>query len=242
VRLLNDPRAWWGTLRGPPLSLRDLIQGGTLDLQSASVLVWAISRGASLFVAAGPPGAGKSTLATALLEFLPPQAALYVTAGAWDRLDLPATTGPIYLLVNELSSHQPTYLWGPAAQRAFRLLGGSRRMVGTLHARDTRDALAVMCQVADVAPSELAAPFVIAVISAAWHGPRLERRLCELGFIAPGGTPSVVASLDQDAHLMLAPAGLTALATWAATDLPSLRDELAAQAAQLAASSGPRPA
>ena len=35
-----------------------------------------------------PPGAGKSTVANALLEFLPEDAHVYVTAGGWDRLEV----------------------------------------------------------------------------------------------------------------------------------------------------------
>src|SRR5260370_36366559 len=94
----------------------DVVDRGTLTPEAAATLWWAIEHGASVFVAAGPPGAGKSILATALLEFLPENAQVYVTSGAWDPLELPPVAdGPIYLLINELSYHMPVYLSGAAA-------------------------------------------------------------------------------------------------------------------------------
>ncbi|MBV8715050.1 MAG: hypothetical protein JOZ65_08285, partial [Chloroflexi bacterium] len=71
MQILNEPWPWFGTLRGRPLSAANLISAGTLTAGAASLLWWTIEHGASVFVAAGPPGAGKSTLANALLEYLP---------------------------------------------------------------------------------------------------------------------------------------------------------------------------
>ena len=104
-----------------------------------------------------PAGAGKSTVANALLEFLPRTHTLYVTAGGWDGWR--CQPRPVcYLLVNELSGHMPVYLYGRAAQRAFALLENGTRMLGTLHARSASEAVRVMCYEAEIARARSAYP------------------------------------------------------------------------------------
>ncbi len=184
LRVVNDPRPWWGMLRGPSYSLRDLLQNGTLTEEQAEQLTTGVEAGASLFVVAGPQGAGKSTLANALLDFLPGDAQVYVTAGPWDPLDIPSEGGPVYLLVNELSWHMPLYLHGPAAKRAFSLLSDRVRMVGTLHADSVAEAFRELCDVAGLAPREWRSPTLIAVVRARWTRlGAIERRVVEIGSV-----------------------------------------------------------
>ena len=54
------------------LSIVDLIQAGTLNVEMAAYAMRARHEGASLLTAARPGGAGKTTLMAALLSFLPP--------------------------------------------------------------------------------------------------------------------------------------------------------------------------
>jgi len=156
---------------------------------------------------------------------------------------VPPASAPVYLLVNELSYHLPVYLSGPAAHRAFVHLAGGVRMLGTLHARRTSEAVRVMCAEADLDPSELATAFVIAVVAAGWRGPRIERRLVELGFVAPGGHTSLLATLRSPTdHLTLEPPGLAALAAWAGLSSASVEAAVTSHAAQLAAALAVPPA
>ena len=195
MRVLNDPRPWWGMLHGPVFSLRQLVQNGTLNQETAELLQFGVEHGASLFVAAGPQGAGKSTLATALLEFLPEQARVYVTSGPWDPIEVMPAEGPLYLLINELSWHMPLYLHGPAAQRAFELLREGARMVGTVHARSVAEAVDAICAEAQVERAQLCAPMLVAIITPSWtqHG-SVERRVSEVALLdpVPGASPGVV--------------------------------------------------
>jgi hypothetical protein len=224
VRLLNDPWPWSGTLRGRPLSISDLIDNDTLTLRQAATLRWAIERGASVFVAAGPQGAGKSAVANALLEFLPTDAQVYVTAGYRDRLDMPTTLdGPLYLLVNELSFHMPLYLSGGQARRAFELLRTGARMLGTLHAESAAEAVAVMCEEAELARQDIAAPFILPIVEAWRSGQRILRRVKEIGFLPPCGDV-----------VTLLPDSLGPLATWAGVSVADLEGELTEHAGRLA--------
>jgi energy-coupling factor transporter ATP-binding protein EcfA2 len=231
VRLLNDPAPWWGMLRGRPLSMAELIHNRTLTAEAAATAAWTIEHGASVIVAAGPSGAGKSTLATALLEFLPENAAVYVTSGARDRMAVPDIDGPVYILINELSYHMPVYLYGPAAQKAFSLLAKGIRIVGTLHARNASEAVDVMCAEADIPRSALATGFLIAVVVAGSSAGRPARQLAELGFLPPGGEMQTLANLDSGGPHVQG-AGLECLATWTHVPVASIAMEIVARASR----------
>ena len=221
MQILNEPWPWFGTLRGHPLTVGDLVARGTLSPDTAATLGWAIQHGASLFVAAGPPGAGKSTLANALLEFLADDAQVYVTSGGRDPIDIRVNDRPTYLLINELSAHMPVYLYGRAARRAFDLLVQGVRMIGTLHARSAAEALQVMCYEAERMPRDIAAPFLFAAIAAYWEGQAIVRRVTEVGFLPPGGELVLVMRSNAD-QLSLERAGLEALAAWSGVEIAEL--------------------
>jgi hypothetical protein len=232
VQILNEPWPWWGTLRGRPLAVSDLIARSTLTPQLAALLWWTMQRGASVFVAAGPPGAGKSTVANALLEFLPEDAQLYVTSGAWDRMAIPPAEGPVYLLINELSPHMPVYLSGSAATLAFGLLGSGVRMLGTLHARSASEAVRVMCYEADVELDALSTPFVFAVIAAHWEGQQIVRRVIELGFLPPAGDLITLTRAAPDGP-SLEPGSLRTLADWSGEAAADIESQIARRASRL---------
>ena len=238
MQVLNDFWPWRGTLRGA-MTIADLLACGTLSPEAAATLWWAIDRGASVFVAAGPPGAGKSTVANALLEFLPEDAHVYVTSGGRDRLEVPPAPGARYLLVNELSPHMPVYLCGAAARRAFALLQTGVRMLGTLHARDAAEAVRVMCYEADLDPAEVTAPFVFAVISAGWRGVDIVRRVVELGLRTPDGELTILTT-RADEELRLVPAGAEALARWSGSEAGLVQRAIGDRARQLT-TLAPRP-
>ena len=76
---LNDPHPWTEGVHAE-LTLVDVVANGTIPARAAALLWWAVERGASLFTAGGPSGAGKTTLANALLAFLPEGAGIYAVA------------------------------------------------------------------------------------------------------------------------------------------------------------------
>ena len=79
-------------------------------VDAAAALWWAIERDASFFIATGPRLAGKTSLARALLAFLPDDAAIYFTVGPGDPLVLLRYIWTSYIPDNCLINHNPVYL------------------------------------------------------------------------------------------------------------------------------------
>jgi hypothetical protein len=88
LRPSNPPsRRRTGASAGPPVAEEDgpsivrLVRDGTLDADLASLLWLLLEARVPVVVAAGPQGAGKTTVLTALLEFLPPAAVVQELRG-----------------------------------------------------------------------------------------------------------------------------------------------------------------
>ena len=228
--LLNDGAAWWAMATGRPLSITALIANGSVPAREAAALWWAIERGASYFVTAWPRLAGKTTAATALLHFLPEDAYLYVTNGPRDPITVPEDVGPVYLLINELSNHTPAYLHGRAALRAFALLDGRVRVVGTLHADSAEEALDVM-QGESGLPLRDAAKVDLIVSLRAWRGQqRIERRIGMVELVRASGEAAATTTItewDDDAlNTRLTEHGLAALADWRGVAIEQVEREV----------------
>ena len=239
MQVLNDPGPWWGVLRGN-LSIVDLIASETIPAREAAALWWALERGASLMTAAGPSGAGKTTLANALLPFLPAAARAYVTSGPGDALAVPDRDGPSYLLINELSRYGPRfYLSGPAARRAFALLREDWRVIGTLHAESVAEAVEAMRDDFSLPLSDVARITLIVIIRVAWGRRALQHRVVEIGLLLPDRDGVQIAELaswnraENQLQVSDAPAGLSALASWSGLPLASVELAIEARAAVL---------
>ena len=241
MQMLNDPRPWWAGTEGQPLTIADLIANETLPAWAAATLWWAIEQGASVFTVAGPQRAGKTTMTSALFSFLPEDARVYVTSGAGDPIDVPLDAAPTYLLINELSNHMPVYLYGPSAWRAFALLREGVKVLGTLHADNAAEAVAVMHDESRIPYDDIARVTLIVVLRAGRVPSGIIRRIVEIGLLLPderGVRVIDVAGWDRpNARLALPdpPAGLTALAAWAGAPLKSMAKEIERRAGFLEA-------
>ena len=247
MEFLNSPEPWSGATRGPTLGMVELIENGTVPVDAAAALWWAVERGASFFVVAGPGSAGKTTLANALLGFLPENAQLYAVDGSRDRIEVSRSDAPLYLLINELSDHMERYVQGAAALRAFALLRSGYRMIGTLHADSAAEALAVMQEDSGIPQSDAVRIPLILVLRPADPGsvagwrlePDAERRLVQIGVVAPAAPDPVVrdfAAWDPAAGRLVrrpAPGGVAALAAWSGTAPETAQDEIAIRATML---------
>ncbi len=240
MHFVNDSRPWTDGVEHD-LSIVDVMKSDTISALPAAMLWWTLERGASLLTAGGPQGAGKSTLANALLPFLPSEARVYVVSGRDDVLTLPAGNGPMYLLISEFSRHgRPTYLSGPTAQRAFALLRHGPRMVGTMHADSVREAVDSLRHEFELPVHDIAR-ITLVVITRITRGafqrgpvstasPDIERRVVEIGLLSRGDDGVRVASIASwngatDRLEVLDPRATGgSLATWAGVE-PAEADE-----------------
>ncbi|GAC1567566.1 MAG: hypothetical protein NVS3B14_13990 [Ktedonobacteraceae bacterium] len=130
------------------LSIAQIIALRSVDEETAALVWMMLEHGASLTVA-GPteprPGAGKSTVLNALLQFLPERSVLAYMSGKYETFDftrLPDIDPTItYAVCNEVSDHQTTYMWGAAARRYLTLPAQGYHVVTSVHADRLDDVL-----------------------------------------------------------------------------------------------------
>lgn len=176
------PFGWWGYHWTPPErhSLIWLIECGCIDKQTAAFLSLAVELRASLIVVAEPHEAGKTTLLTALIDFLPPDTTPIYLRGWYERFafldQIAAESG--YLLCNEISSHLPTYLWGRGVRRMFEAVADGYPLATTMHASGANEALDQLAGYPlDVPPEHLARIDLIVTIGVGYSSNRLLRRV-----------------------------------------------------------------
>ncbi len=139
------PEGWWGYHWEPPtpMSAVELIGTPTIDSRLMATLWAAVSRRRGVMLSSEAPQAGKTTMLSALVDFLPEDTTgIFVRGWAeeYDWLDeIPAGTG--YLLINEMSDHLPIYVWGRAARGALVLAGKGWGLGATMHADSLPEAL-----------------------------------------------------------------------------------------------------
>ena len=138
-----------------PRSIVELIGSGVLDAELAATVWLLLEAQVPIVVAAEAQHVGKTTLLTALLDFVPPTSRVVALAGedetfdwlpqaselGWPGVARPAAAGsdPIrpsttVLLVHELSDHTPAYTWGAAARVAVRAASIGYGLAATIHA------------------------------------------------------------------------------------------------------------
>jgi hypothetical protein len=191
MRAVNQPESWWGWHgwnQPEALSIVEIIQAGTLPPRLAAAFWLGLERGASFIFAADPPGAGKTTVLTALLAFAPPETAAYFTRGWGETFDLPPPNDahPTYLMVNEMSDHLPVYSWGPYVVRTFELLGDGYSLCTTVHADTVEGVIDQLVDEVGVPRAHLARlTFVVPLAITQRDGATL-RRVRDVGLFGDG--------------------------------------------------------
>jgi len=143
----RDPyeRTYWHYDSRRPISLAQLIASGSVDASTAA-LVWLLIQYRASFTVAGPtdprPGIGKTTVLNALFQLLPPETSLVYTSGMYEDFSFTRLPGSdpakTYVLCNEISDHQPFYMWGRVARRYLLLPTQGYHIATSVHA-DTID-------------------------------------------------------------------------------------------------------
>jgi hypothetical protein len=136
----EEPFAWWGPGWQVPerRDIAALLRDETIDSWIAANVWAALARRRSLVVVSGESEVGKTTLLSALLEFLPPNTRRVYPRGCFESfaflLDPAIDPSQTALLINEISPHLPVYLWGPAVGRVLEAAQRGFTLLATAHA------------------------------------------------------------------------------------------------------------
>ncbi len=134
---------------GRMLSIFDLLERGTMDVELAGFALYWISQGVSFLVGANPGGAGKTTVMGALLNFVPIDAQLVpateqeIMRGIQQGFN---QNGRKCYICHEIGSgHWFAYLWGADLRNYFQLLDYGHILATNLHADDIDEAYYQIC-------------------------------------------------------------------------------------------------
>lgn len=196
----REPFGWWGYHWTPPepRSLLWLIERGALDVRVAAFLSLAVEARASFIVVAEPHEAGKTTLLTALLDFLPESTQPVYLRGWYERFSFLDTLPPdgAYLLCNEISSHLPTYLWGHGVRRVFAAAATGYPLATTMHACGAADAFEQLAGYPlDVPVEHLAAIDLVITIGVGYASNKLLRRVARIERIHTGDEAPAIGTI-----------------------------------------------
>ena len=144
----SRPYHWWGLpwTRRNPMTIADLVSQGTITAEEAAWLEWHVRSGGSVAVASHAAGAGKSTLAHALIEAIDHSRTRIYIRGNHDPFDwvADAEAALTTILVNEISPHLPVYCWDECAHTVLGLAAGGFQVITTLHARSLDEVMALL--------------------------------------------------------------------------------------------------
>lgn len=187
----DEPFGWWGPAWKVqvPRSVPDLLLDRVLTPPAAGLLWALLARRASVLVAAGPSGAGKTTLLTALLDLLPAGTRRIYLRGCYEPfhfLSDPAVDPQrTALLVNEISPHLPSYLWGPGVRRFLTAKRDGFLLAATAHATRVEDLVGSLAGYPLRIPPEEIAAVDLVILLDAWeeHGV-IRREITEIAALA----------------------------------------------------------
>ena len=130
------------------LTLLDLVRNGTMDAGVAATLSAIAEENRSFMVVAVPRFAGKSTVASAILGFVPRSVPLHYLSGSESEMEeLGQHPDGGYLVVGEFSQAPvPTYIWGSPVRKVFQTLRAGFSLSVCLHAPTVEEAYAAVCR------------------------------------------------------------------------------------------------
>jgi hypothetical protein len=199
----------------------ELIRVGTLDAELAATIWLLVEARVPLLVAGETRGVGKTTLLTALLDFVPPSVNLVELRGVEETFDwLPQaselgwpgtprrTKAPFrpddtIIVAAELSDHTPAYTWGNAARLVVRAAAIGYGLAATIHGDSLDDVfVALGSSPTRLTDDELSRLGVVLVLRRDERG---NRRVVAAHYVRP---------VVRDQHGHVQRLGPAVLATW----------------------------
>ncbi len=204
------PFGWWGHRASPDrqITVLDILQESNLNTRIAAFLWMAIESRASLVVSATVEDAGKTTLLTALLDFLPPEVETLYLRGWYERFDFLDTHYPesTYLLCNEISNNLPTYLWGTGVRRLFEAADRGFSFATTLHVNNASEMVDLMTSFPlDVPRRHLSHVDLALTLSGGSRSSKYLRRLMKIEMIHPFDSDDVKVETIAERDVLLSP-------------------------------------
>ena len=193
MKALNQPESWWGWHgynHPEAMSITQILRAGTMPVRVAAILSLAMERGAPMILAAEPPGAGKTTILTALLAFAKPESSVYFTRGWGETFTLPPREPddpPTYILVNEISDHLPVYSWGPYVQREFELAAEGYSLMSTMHSETVDGVIEQLTGECDVPVANVGHVALVVPMFVGMNAGARVRRVSEVAVLEPLG-------------------------------------------------------
>jgi hypothetical protein len=177
---------------GRMLSIFDLLEAETLDLDLAAFLMERINRGASFMVGARPGGAGKTTVMCALLNLIPASCGLIAATAATVRAAGTKTAdgGARQCYVCHEIGPGPyfSYLWGRELRAYCALQEKGHLLATNLHADDLDETREQVCTENGVPPAHFQG-FNVLVFLRTRGGYSAGRRWIERVYASDGRSP-----------------------------------------------------
>jgi hypothetical protein len=148
---------WAGAPGNDAISIAELVRNGTLSADVAAVLWAAAEAQVSFLTVAMPQGAGKTTVASAVLALRKPDVPLHFIYGRPQELEeLKRERRGGYIVVGEFSrAPMPSYIWGESVRRVFETLPAGYSLQTSLHAPGVEPAIRAVTE-ANAVPDDLA--------------------------------------------------------------------------------------
>jgi hypothetical protein len=180
---------------GRTLSVLDLLDAGTLDLEIAAYLIAVVCQGASVLTAARPGGAGKSTLLADLLCFLPAGVRVKTISPSHPREGAGSSAARRTChLAHEIGpGAYYGYLWGNAVRRFFSLARAGQLIASCLHADTVDEVEETLLGELDVDERDLRQVDVIAFMHLDFSLRQPRRRVASVWEASPGGHRQIFA-------------------------------------------------
>jgi energy-coupling factor transporter ATP-binding protein EcfA2 len=201
----DEPFAWWGPAwQVPePRDIAGLLRDETIDSWTAANLWAALTRRRSLVVVAGESKVGKTTLLSALLDFLPPNTRRVYLRGCFESFaflsDPKIDPSQTALLINEISPHLPVYLWGPAVGRILEAAQRGFTLLATAHADSIYEFVGALTGSPLRIPLAQAAAFEFVVVMERAEGNLSGRRVRGIWRLEPTRAGIGIAELQPEA-------------------------------------------